>query len=1114
LVDTPILTANEARETLVGSSCFELVTVNTRGVARRKTLHGRQYLVVDATILREGVLNGSRGPLYYPPDEISANPGVWNHVPIVAWHPKDKDGNPTLARHPEVLEEYGLGVLFNDQYDPEHATRNVEAWFDEARTENFDRRLKPEHKILPRLRKGQPIELSTGLFTDNIPGVGTFNTQDGRAKSYSHIARNYRPDHLAALPDQLGACSVRDGCGFNVNASPKTDWKKIGDELAGKGLMPGYGQIFLNDEDERPGDRVWYVGGDGDEDGFSKIVEQTLKSTGAKEVIYEAESFPPKDQSWVQVYPKQRAWVTPKEVVNANPEGCNQYTGAGCSTAQHTGNDVSHARLNAAAAATRAILASGHAQSLHSDAGSFDASAKAQKLGKRALAGAMAAHQQKGGTSSHAMEAAEAHIAAASKHGVLAVRLGVDGLAGKAHQTAAELHGLAAHRFKHSAHTMKLVGNMNEPDNTTALGRLIASVWNSVSGSHQAAQVVNKDKRQPSTSLDMTPQKACRILHDGEANGHPLTEKQRGMFGALCGKMTKNAQGEDEWEDGEGFDWQVHLIENGYTVEDVLGLNDLISPTENAKKSNLTGGHWVTTEGGQHIYVSGGKVVAGNPHAMGGAKAGVSTDDKIPKVSKTKIRDHEQKAESLHREAVKARAEGDTERARNLTAAAIGYHKVAKHLEDSNHSAAQAVLEKAMEFESGKAKLSPKKTHNDAGDYVENEDEGEAPLINAMYDALVVNASSELDDTGSISEYSKNCPLCGGSMNGNKCTECAYVDAVTNEGGKCPVCGKTMKKGKCPECGYDPTQFPATDRPSDTRNTAKKCTMCGGKMKDGKCSECGHESKTAYGEMKEHDGSATYNEEVDSVTNSEDPDMATKVENVRYLTTNCECWKGKEAALNAMSEAELESWRKYHEKATKNEQVINSLPDYGITVNSQGQVEKSWAGTVDFKDAAVRDQVCKDLFGVTANEAQVGFAFAKKIEQEQRFKLVHRLTANISNDKEREARARDLLQRPTGDLELLVSLLPPKPDEKVVTRPVVNLDASGKPDEYQSFIQSFYSGGSREGAQGAPFPILNRGHHDDREDAPDVDDNPRAMPTMNYDELSPTGVKLRKVRNG
>jgi hypothetical protein len=569
----------------------------------------------------------------------------------------------------------------------------------------------------------------------------------------------------------------------------------------------------------------------------------------------------------------------------------------------------------------------------------------------------------------------------------------------------------------------------------------------------------------------MTPAKACKILHDGEANGHPLTEKQRGMFGALCRKMTKNSEGHDEWQDGEGFDWQVHLIENGYTVDDVLSLNDLIIPTENAKKANLTGGHWVTTDSGQHLYISGGKVVAGNPHVMGKSKAGVSTDDKTSKATKTKIRDHEQKAESLHREAVKARAEGDTGRARNLTAAAIGYHKVAKHLEDGNHAAAQAVLEKAKEFESGKAKLSPKKTHNqeDAGTADKYIDE--APVINAMYDVLVVNASSELDNTGSTSDYPKNCPLCGGPMNGNKCTECAYVDAVTND--------------------------------------AKKCPMCGGKVKDGKCSECGHM-------MEDHQGMMSYNDNGEVVTNSESEDfaMATKIENVRYLTTNCECWKGKEAALNAMSEAELESWRKYHEKATKNEQVINSLPDYGITVNSQGQVEKSWAGTVDFKDAAVRDQVCKDLFGVTANEAQIGFAFAKKIEQEQRFKLVHRLTANISNDKEREARARDLLQRPTGDLELLVSLLPPKPDEKAVTRPIVNLDASGKQDEYQSFIQSFYSGGSREGAQGAPFPILNRGHHDDREDAPDVDDNPRAMPTMNYDELSPTGVKLRKVRNG
>lgn len=40
----------------------------------------------------------------------------------------------------------------------------------------------------------------------------------------------------------------------------------------------------------------------------------------------------------------------------------------------------------------------------------------------------------------------------------------------------------------------------------------------------------------PSRGLDMTPDKACKILKDGTVHGKPLTSRQRGMFGAKCGE--------------------------------------------------------------------------------------------------------------------------------------------------------------------------------------------------------------------------------------------------------------------------------------------------------------------------------------------------------------------------------------------------------------------------------------------------------------------------------------------------------------------------------------------------------------------------------------------------
>ncbi len=46
----------------------------------------------------------------------------------------------------------------------------------------------------------------------------------------------------------------------------------------------------------------------------------------------------------------------------------------------------------------------------------------------------------------------------------------------------------------------------------------------------------------PSASLDMSPEKAQTILHDKEVRGHPLTEKQRGLFGAIAGKGRSRAR--------------------------------------------------------------------------------------------------------------------------------------------------------------------------------------------------------------------------------------------------------------------------------------------------------------------------------------------------------------------------------------------------------------------------------------------------------------------------------------------------------------------------------------------------------------------------------------------
>lgn len=185
------------------------------GRAVQRWVDGREYLVAPLTSIVPGVLNGSKGALYYPPEEVARNVKDWDHLPLTLGHPFDPlTGEHLSANDNGVWDRQGLGFSKRSVFN---GKLRHEAWFDVQRTQ----RLSPD--ILNSLRNGQPIEVSTGLFTENeeTPGI---DPKTGRR--YDFIARNYRPDHLAILLHQVGACSISDGCGVLVNRAG--DDKKSG----------------------------------------------------------------------------------------------------------------------------------------------------------------------------------------------------------------------------------------------------------------------------------------------------------------------------------------------------------------------------------------------------------------------------------------------------------------------------------------------------------------------------------------------------------------------------------------------------------------------------------------------------------------------------------------------------------------------------------------------------------------------------------------------------------------------------------------------------------------------------------------------------------------------
>lgn len=243
---------------------FTGVVMNLVGAkVRYDKLEGIEYMVVPMVMITEGVHNGSGGPLYYPDDELGKTPASWDHKPIVVYHPEE-NGQGVSACQPHVLNTRKVGVILNTVY--KGGRLKAEAWLNKERLKKVDNR------VLVAIEKGEMVEISTGLYTDNE------YVENGKWKDekYDCVARNYRPDHLAILPDQVGSCSIKDGAGLLRNAHTHSHKRN----LVEKAVQTAQGNRYAYVEDLTDTDRAIYHDKDGNlvHEGF-KIDKKGLKAT-------------------------------------------------------------------------------------------------------------------------------------------------------------------------------------------------------------------------------------------------------------------------------------------------------------------------------------------------------------------------------------------------------------------------------------------------------------------------------------------------------------------------------------------------------------------------------------------------------------------------------------------------------------------------------------------------------------------------------------------------------------------------------------------------------------------------------------------------------------------
>ncbi|QDP54880.1 MAG: hypothetical protein Unbinned3891contig1000_78 [Prokaryotic dsDNA virus sp.] len=201
-----ILVVNDSATPATTKGEMERVVFNLLPkLCRNETMEDINYVVVPMVMMTVGVHNGSHGPLLYPSDEISKAVQNWNYKPVVVYHP-ERNGVGLSACDQDVIENRKVGVIMNTKFDTKLNRLSAEAWI------NPDKADKVDERIMSAVENSEMMELSTGVIVEMEPTVDEFN-----GEPYVGIARNYRADHLALLPDQIGACSIADGAGFLRN---------------------------------------------------------------------------------------------------------------------------------------------------------------------------------------------------------------------------------------------------------------------------------------------------------------------------------------------------------------------------------------------------------------------------------------------------------------------------------------------------------------------------------------------------------------------------------------------------------------------------------------------------------------------------------------------------------------------------------------------------------------------------------------------------------------------------------------------------------------------------------------------------------------------------------
>lgn len=146
-------------------------------------------IIVPVVAMKEGVHDGSHGPVFYPAEEFKNSEWLWNGISVPIGH-----------------HGVTVGFLYGVYYDEEDKAIKGDVHLDIERISI----VKP--KLLDMIFNGEEIHVSAAIIATWIDREGVWE-----GEKYDSIGYDFEPVHLAILVDEEGACSFKDGCGIREN---------------------------------------------------------------------------------------------------------------------------------------------------------------------------------------------------------------------------------------------------------------------------------------------------------------------------------------------------------------------------------------------------------------------------------------------------------------------------------------------------------------------------------------------------------------------------------------------------------------------------------------------------------------------------------------------------------------------------------------------------------------------------------------------------------------------------------------------------------------------------------------------------------------------------------